>query len=214
MALGLVITAMSFTGIFAVFTDRATTGTNHVDSGTQARVVDIQLATSANGDCTDAVFSEDLATGIIDVSDIQPGDGPQVQYLCLRNVGTAHVTYSVSAIDLTDTETGCTGDEAEVGDPTCGTAGAGDGELGDVLIANVVPIDCDTQDIAGIVIAQTLSTLDETPVELTGGSAGEVVCLRVAATMPQAGGDVTSDALQLAQSDQVEWRYAFDASPS
>ena len=211
MALGLVVTAMGVTGIYAVFSDRATTGTNTAESGTQARTADLQIGTSAQGDCTDATFVEDLVTGVIDVSDMQPGDGPQLHVLCLRNVGTARLILTVSAVDLVNTETGCTGDEEAAGDLTCGTAAVGDGELGSVLIANVVPVDCISQAIEGAVVAQPIDSLT-TPVGLSGLDPNEVLCLRTAVTMPPAGGDVTSDSLQRAQSDKVEWRYAFDGT--
>jgi len=213
MALGLVITAMGATGIYAVFSDRATTGTNSASSGTQARTADLQIGTSVQGDCADATFVEDLATGVIDVADMQPGGSPQVRYLCIRNVGTARLALTVSAIDLVNTETGCTGDEEASGDLTCGTAGIADGELGSVLIAGIVPVDCTSQAIEGVVVAQPLDSLT-TGVGFTGLDPDDVLCIRTAVTMPPAGGDVTSDSLQRAQSDKVEWRFAFDGTPA
>lgn len=213
MALGLIVTAMGSTGIFAVFTDRATTGTNHADSGTQPRVADIQLGTSVSGDCSDATYVDDLLTGVIDVSDLQPNDNSGIDYLCLRGVGTARAGISVSAIDVVETEVGCTGDEAAVGDDTCGTAGVGDGELGSVLVVGLVPVNCSTDASAGVIVAQSLSSLEATPAAFTAVSTDEVVCVRMSVSLPVVGGDVTSESLQLAQSDQVEWRFAFDASP-
>ena len=73
MALGLVITAMNFTGIFAVFTDRATTGTNSLESGELARVAHLQIDDAAAGDCNDAVFKDDLTTGLFYASGLLPG---------------------------------------------------------------------------------------------------------------------------------------------
>ena len=214
MALGLVITAMGFTGIFAVFTDRATTGTNSAESGEQPRTADLQLGTSVQGDCSDTTYAENLVTGVIDVSDMQPGDGPQVRYLCLKNVGTGRLTLTVSAIDVANTETGCTGDEEASGDATCGTSEVGDGELGSVLIAGVVPVDCTTDDVLPNVVHQVLDSLT-TPAALGAGlDPGDELCIRTAVTLPPIGPDASSDQLQQAQSDKVEWRYAFDGTAS
>ena len=220
MALGLVVTAMGFTGIYAVFSDRATTGLNSAESGTQPKVADLKMATVlAFGFCNGATYSDDLATGIIDVTDLQPEDGgSQFVWLCLKNVGTATLALTTSVIDLVETETGCTGDEAAAGDTTCGIApvgggtGIGDGELGTVLNAQVLPFDCVTEDQLPNGVVQSLETLASTPGSLGTLAPNAIACLRVSVYIPGPGGDLTVEALQRAQSDKAQWRFAFDGT--
>jgi hypothetical protein len=214
MALGLVVTAMGFTGIFAEFTDRATTGTNTAESGTQPKAADLKIAEVEDwSTCASATYTDDLQTGLIDVSDLQPDyDVPQIALVCLKNVGTSALAVTATAIDVVETEIGCTGDEAASGDLTCGTAGVGDGELGTVLNAQVFRFDCATQDSEEMIL-QTIGALAATPGSLGSLAAGEFMCLRIAATLPGPGGAPhTSEALQQAQSDRVEWRFAFDGA--
>lgn len=214
MALGLVISAMNFTGIFAVFTDRATTGTNSAESGAQARVADLKIATAVGGTCEGSVYVDDLLTGLISASDLQPGGGSGFTPVCVKNSGSAALDLTVAAIDVVDTETGCTGDEAEAGDTSCGTPAEGDGDLSGALVASIARMDCATQ--------ATLSTVTPWFTDLieNGASLGtldpdEVTCLLVAVQMLSVGQTgVTLAQIQQAQSDKVEWRYAFDGTPS
>jgi hypothetical protein len=214
MALGLVISAMSFTGIFAVFTDRASTGTNTAESGEQPRTADLLIGTTESTNCVGAVYSDDLATGIWDLSDLVPGPDYDSTMICLKNIGTAELTLTVTAIDVVETETGCTGDEAAAGDATCGTAGLGDGELGSVLITSLVQSNC----LTGVNVSDSFSGSIQ---DLAGGAnavgtvaPGEVACIYTTWAMPEAGPFATSDELQQAQSDKVTWRYAFDGTAS
>jgi hypothetical protein len=214
MTLGLVITAMGFTGIFAEFTDRTTTGTNTEESGEQSRTADLQIAIDDFGDCSAATFTENLETGLFDVTGLVPGATSfQSKYICLRNAGTAALALTVSAMDVVETETGCTGDEQAAGDATCGTAGIGDGELGSVLILDIQRYDC----VGGTTVAvvrTTVADLDATPGEMGTIEAGGDACLHVQTYIPNPGvsEDFTSEALQQAQSDKIQWRIAFDGT--
>lgn len=216
MALGLVISAMNFTGIFAVFTDRATTGTNSAQSGAQPRVADLQIATPlpGTGNCDGVSWVDDLETGVISTTDLQPGGASGFAALCLRNSGSASLDVTVTAIDVVDTETGCTGDEAAAGDTTCGTAAAGDGELSGALIANVARQDCSTQATV-LAVSPWFSSFVSNGEAVGTLAPGDVACMYVSVQMLTVGQTgVTLSQIQQAQSDKVEWRYAFDGTPS
>ena len=214
MGLGLVVTAMGFSGIYAVFTDRATTGTNSAESGSQGRIADLKIATTSSGDCIDGSFTDDLATGIITVADVQPGDGSSFTTACLRNDGSAELDLAITAIDLVDTETGCTGDEAASGDETCGTAGIGDGELAAALVVAISRLDCQAQ-TSDLVATATLPSLAASPVSLQTLAPGETACIPLRVQMLVSGqAGFTLEDIQKAQSDKVEWRFAFDGTAS
>jgi hypothetical protein len=213
MALGLVVTAMGFTGIYAVFTDRATTGTNSGESGAQARIADLKIATSEFQSCTGETYTDDLESGVISVADLQPGGGSFFSNVCLRNDGTATLDLTMTAIDVVDTETGCTGDEDAAGDATCGTAGIGDGDLGPALLVVFSRIDCSTADsqISGNTVLATLAA--GAPESLGSLDAGDTACLSLRVQMLTAGQQgVPLEGIQQAQSDKVEWRFAFDGT--
>jgi hypothetical protein len=212
MALGLVISAMSFTGIYAVFTDRATTGTNTAESGEQPRTADLLIGTTESTNCTGAVYTEDLATGIWDASDLVPGPDYDTTMICLKNVGTATLTLTVTANDVVETETGCTGDEAQAGDTTCGTAGVGDGELGGVLSLSLVQTDCTIGTNVSDIIQGSLEDIAAAPGSLGTVDPGTVACIYTTISLPT--GISTSEELQQAQTDKVTWRYAFDGTAS
>jgi hypothetical protein len=52
IGLGSLVTLMGGTGIFAVFTDRATTGTSKVDSGARASAADLKIALASQNSWT------------------------------------------------------------------------------------------------------------------------------------------------------------------
>ena len=214
MGLGLVVTAMGFTGIYAVFSDRATTGTNSADSGAQGRIADLKIATTVTQDCTDGSYTDDLQTGIIAATDLQPGGGSSFSVVCLRNDGTAALSLTMTAIDVVETETGCTGDEDAAGDTTCGTAGIGDGELGGALLVVGSRLNCVTS-ATETSLSTTLPSLAGGPGSLGSLAAGETACiwLRVQMLVELQNG-ATLEAIQQAQSDRVEWRFAFDGTQS
>lgn len=212
MALGLVITGMGFTGIYAVFTDRATTGTNSAESGPQARIADLTVATTVTQDCTDGTFTDDLVSGIIAASELQPRGGSTFTVMCLRNAGTATLNLTLSAIDVVETETACTGDEESAGDLTCGTAGIGDGELGAALIVVASRLDCVTQ-ATDVAISPAFSAMAAIPEAFGTLAPGATACVWLRVQMAAEGevGTTLAD-IQQAQTDKVEWRFAFDGT--
>jgi len=213
MALGLVITAMNFTGIFAVFTDRATTGTNSAESGPQARIADLQVSTTVTFDCSDAAWVDDLVTGVMAATDLQPGDNSGQSVVCLKNAGTSDLYITLSTIDVVDTETDCTGDEAAAGDTTCGT-GEFQGELVPALIASASRLDCDTSE-SQLSIGGAFQALVDTPTAIGTLAAGEITCVWLSVQMAVPGQiGSTAESIQQAQTDRVEWRYAFDGTPA
>jgi hypothetical protein len=202
MALGAVVTLLGGTGIFAAFSDRAKTGTSSVESGALPHAADLQIGSYSSGTCGD--FVEDLTTDLLFATDVQEGYGVSIP-LCLKSVGSADVTLSMTVIDLTDSETGCTGDEGEAGDTTCGS---GVGELSSALSVGVFRFDCGTG-------SGTTADRDWLNASTTKNFAlgplqpGEVAC--VAADVAY-GRNVPELTQQVAQSDRATWRFAFDGA--
>jgi len=219
IVLGALITLLGGTGIFAVFSDRATSGTNDVTSGGRGHAADITIATAAvsGGTVVCDTFTDDLATGFFSLTDLQPSAGDAYRgTFCIKNVGSSPVNLSASTIDLTDVDSACTGDEAAFGDTTCGGDQAG--ELGGVLTATIVELDC----AAGTYVAQagpvSLAGLGS-PLGLSVGgivgrlsgdlSSGQTACYFVELRYPDSTPQLD---VQLAQSDTVTWRFAFDGT--
>lgn len=51
-------------------------------------------------------FTENLTTMLFDAADVQGGDAFSTN-LCVKSVGSAQVSLSMTVIDLVDSETGC-----------------------------------------------------------------------------------------------------------
>ena len=214
MVLGVLVTLVGGTGIFAAFTDRATTGANTVTTGPRPHAADIRIspASVVGGmvTCDAALESENLTTGLFEVAAFQPGSAAEPAYVCIKNVGSAAVGLTASVIDLIDTDPECTGDEAEAGDATCGGSQAG--ELAAVVWVQIEQaLTCDTSQ-AELVGANFLANWIANPVGFPVAlPPGNVSCLRFdviySSGTPEA-------SVQLAQSDLVQWRFAFDASVS
>jgi hypothetical protein len=211
MVLGLVLTLVGGTGIFAVFTDRATQGTNTIDSGARPRAADIQLAVGtpvAGGGFSCGAFEEDLTTPLWTVVDLQPGDSHE-RYLCAKNNGAAGFMATLSVIDLVNKDSLCTGDESTV-DATCGT-GTGAGQLASVLEVKVNGYDCGDSSLQGTMGPTGFSAMASTPFSVSPDPlpAGEVGCVGIsvayASSTPEA-------SIQAAQSDGVSWKFAFDVA--
>jgi hypothetical protein len=212
--LGSVVALLGLTGLIAPFTDRATTGTNSIESGERAKEVDLQLALfdpSMTPFC--GPFTDDLATGLISASNVQPGDstlgttGPGV---CVKNAGASNASVAITALDVSDVDTACTGDEAAV-DTTCGNGGAG--ELSPHLVIGF-------HDAAGFLggectapppipgVASPLDVLAATSTQMFALAPGQVACLRSSwAYQPTTASDAA-----VAQTDQATWRFAFDGA--
>ena len=216
-ALGGVITLASTTGVFAVFTDRATTGTNSFATKGLPHAADLQIANGTividdttgiwNVDC--GTYSENLATGLVTMSNAVPGDGFGTDFVCVKNVGSQTVDVTTSAIDVTDEDTDCTGDEAAV-DTTCGvdTNAVGQppqaGELSPRIHIGMVVAPCDDANQGGSGIG-TLDNINGATVATL--APGQAKCVKYnvdyIATEAQA---------QVAQSDTATWKFAFDGT--
>ncbi len=220
IAVGTIITAVSGAGVFAAVTDRATTGTNDVTStgepGGGEGSVDLQVATATtdfgDGSVDCGTFGDNLATGLFTgaMGAVEPGfTNLGTKYLCLRNAGTSPALVSWSAIDVLDTEVGCTGTEADY-DATCGPRAGNPGELSDNLRPQKFQRDCATGDFLDETEETTLDALAATPERFAQLDAGEEACFSVGLLLraTQADpGDVFGS-----ESDRVTWRFAFDAS--
>jgi hypothetical protein len=215
MAFGAVITLVGAAGIFAVFTDRATTGSSSVTSGESPSAADLKISRFTGGVCE--LPADDLTANLFSISNAQPTAGSLAQEsICLANVGSASLDISATVIDLLDTETGCTGDEAAAGDTTCGP-GATLGELSSVLVVVIAQVTCDNteQVIPGSGVSGTLSALSSGPGTIGGAPVGvgllpgESKCLRLQINYPT---DTSETAAQIAQTDQATWRFAFDGT--
>lgn len=230
---GLLITAMGGTGIFAVFSDRATTGSNSVTSGSRPRAADLQinigLETPTGTDCQQdldsngTVWTDDLTTGVFAVPSMQPGESATAMaagmpagagVLCLKNAGAANLDVTASVIDVVDLDVACTGDELAAGDATCGvdatTLAPQLGELSPLLtLTTGVDMGCQGQYQGS---TTSLASTTNQPVTYPAGTAlapGQIVCLSYSVTYPL---DTPEASVQLAQSDQVTWRFAFDGT--
>src|SRR5690348_3456865 len=129
IVLGMLVTLLGGTGIFATFSDRATAGDNSVTTGERARAADLKIAPADPSQqpagatlCLPATtqWTDDTTTGQFTAGSLHPGDNMGPSYLCLLNAGTAPLIVNASVIDLVDADVDCTGDEAAAGDTTCG----------------------------------------------------------------------------------------------
>ena len=203
IVLGALICLIGGTGLFAALTDTARTGTNSVDSGALAASADIQLATATYSPPVNCgTFSDDLATGFFTASDVAPNYNSQVEYFCIRNVGSQSVNLSALVDELTDVDFDCTGDEA-IYDPSCGSDQLG--ELSSVMWPQYRIIDCTTSEP----IVQELSLYDNvsTPVDLGSLGVGDSGCFSAQLSYPPS----SNELVQAAQSDQATWRFMFAA---
>jgi hypothetical protein len=206
--LGGLVCLLGGTVLYSALQDTARTGTNSIDSAALAASADIQLATagrSGNTITCDAFF-ENLASGVINVTDFSPGSSGQ-RFFCLKNVGSQQVTLSALADELADIDFACTGDEATNGDASCGTDQAG--ELSNVLIVQYSTLDCATASpILNTGQQPTLKANGTTPYGLGTLAVGATVCVNVLFAYPSGTG---TTAVQTAQSDRATWRFKFSA---
>jgi hypothetical protein len=205
MALGMVVTLAGANGVFAVFTDRATTGTNSATSRAEARSADLQIATGTlvpeDGSITCGTFVENLASGIITATDMVPLGDDVHAFVCLKNVGSRSLDVTTSVIDLFDTDPQCTGDESEV--DSCGTGEFG--ELSGVLHVFLSTSDCVTP--GSSLGNTTLDTMVSTPFSLGSVASGALLCVHVDIQDQAQGDDVA-----ITQSDTATWKFAYDGT--
>jgi hypothetical protein len=207
--LGLLICLVGGTGLFAALTDSAHTGTNSVDTAALPSSAYLQLAAASQDPtaftCGD--FSDDLATGPISYSDAPAsGFGGIGTALCIRNAGSQSVSLAASIDQLADIDLACTGDEADLGDTTCGNDLQG--ELSGVLNTTITTYNCN---FAATPLATyqpgMLATLANSPQAIGSIDPGVTICLFLNLSLDPAA--VPAGALQRAQSDKVTWRFVF-----
>ncbi|HEV8490601.1 MAG TPA: hypothetical protein VGQ58_12525 [Candidatus Limnocylindrales bacterium] len=203
IVLGLVVTLIGGTGLFAPFTDRATTGVNSITSGERPRAADLKLAWPATTiECTGETYADDVTTPVISATDAQPGFR-DLTFFCLKNAGSADLSISVTVVDLANIDVDCTGDESFV-DTSCGGDGAG--ELGSVIFFTVNQHPCD----GGVGTGYFAGALSDIPVvSIPLLSAGAIACGSIETFYPL---NRTADEVLRAQTDKVTWKYAFDGT--
>ena len=211
LVLGVLVTIIGGTGVFAVFTDTAEGGPNSVASGAQRPAADLLIAAgeiSTVGWIHCGEFEDAATTGGFAVSDLQPGSGATTIGICVSNNGASPVSLAVGAPNLRDIDGLCTGDEGRV-DPTCGDGGPG--ELSGLLQVDFRERDCET----GEVIAPTQAGLGALRAGfVTVGSTlepTEYTCFSIGVYYPDL---VSAASVQAAQSDQVTWNFVFQGTAS
>lgn len=209
VALGLITSLTGASGVLAAGSDRATTGTNSLATGSIAASVNLQIATWDRATGTCGTFADDLTTGLFTLTDRQPSSNSigAPQSLCIKNAGQGTINVNVSAIDVVSTDTACTGDENLV-DTTCGADQAG--ELGPLVNTSVSTwASCAANASPGTGNAGgALSTFGPSPIA-PGLAAGTTICIFANVFYNPTAADA-----EKGQTDRVTWRYAFDAAPA
>jgi len=227
VAAGLALTCGHLAGVYAVFSDTATTGENYVSSPVAGRAADLQLAAyTGDPEAPCGTWSDNLESGINvgelgEYYDSDNGTWNTVgvgRTMCLRNDGAAPLVVTVATTDLSFTDSACSGDESAV-DNTCGPSAGADentrGELRPLLQfggphdqANSTPFAGDCADaVKPAFIDTSVEALADpaTPVTLFTLPAGSVACLYAVAY----DGPRTLEQQQARQTDVARWRYLF-----
>lgn len=210
-ALGGVITLASTTGVFAVFTDRATTGTNTFATKDLQRAAELKIApgttnigTTWTVDC--GTYTDDLESGLMTLTDAAPGAGFGTDFICIKNAGSQTVDVMASTIDVSDLDTGCTGDEEAV-DTTCGidetTSLPQQGELSPLVRVRMAHVDCSDANHGG----DDVGPVPTVSAGVATLGPGGTVCVRFDISY-----DPTEAQANTAQSDTLTWRFAFDGT--
>lgn len=209
IVLGVLVTLIGGTGIFAPFTDTANTGTNSLTSGTQPRAADIQIvwpAADTSACAVPANYVENSQTPGHSATDVQPGYN-SFQNFCVKNVGTGTTGLNFRIIDRVETDNTCHGDEAASGDTTCGGGAAG--ELGSVLQVSVYRYNCTTGDATLILGIGALAGDNNVSHADWALDPGEIWCGASQIRYPT--GQPVTDVLK-AQTDTVTWAFQFIAT--
>jgi len=205
IVLGLGLAVSSVGGVIAAFTDEALVGPNSFETKALPLATDLKLAQQQGGAC--GTFNDDLATGLYTVSNLEPAANTQFSTLyCLRNDGSLAANVSYRAFNVVDTETACTGDEAEAGDATCGE---GAGELSGLVELQIMKfgIGCPGGGSGQASNMSTIASLASTPKSFLALAPGE--CIAFGALYRYAPAEM--DGLK-AQSDKVTFRLAFNGT--
>jgi predicted ribosomally synthesized peptide with SipW-like signal peptide len=225
IALGMLITLVGGTGVFAVFSDRATVDNNSAISGSRPKAADLKIELASvdptteqvdcNADNGQVPFDDDnLTTGLYHATDVQPNSNLGFTYVCLKNAGSSPLSLTVSVIDLADLDIDCTGDEAAAGDATCGlnaTQQPQAGELSPLLHVEFDEASCATGGFLPPVTPEApLPNTTAVSFAAQQLQPGSIDCIRIDIAYPT---PTPTEALQ-AQSDEVTWRFAFDGVAS
>jgi predicted ribosomally synthesized peptide with SipW-like signal peptide len=208
LILGVMVTLLGGTGVFAVFTDQANGGTNTVNSGALAKAADLHISPGTAGaggvGCTQ--YADDTSTAQFTIQSFGAGSQPVRSYVCLKNVGSATLGLTAGAANLLDLDTSCTGDEAAAGDQTCGSDGAG--ELAPVVTVLIRQVNCQTLAASGG-LSQSLDRWAAALVSIQAPTltAGGIACIEF--ELRYGGSDTAG---QLAQSDTVTWKFRFEGT--
>lgn len=210
LILGVMVTLLGGTGVFAVFSDHANGGPNTVNSGALAKAADLHIApgTVGAGGVSCTVYADNTSTAQFTVQDFRPGSQPVRAHVCLRNVGSATLDLTSSAANLLDVDVACTGDEAAAGDASCGGDGAG--ELAPIVFVTTRQVNCQTLAATGG-LTQGLDRWATAPAAFGASSlgAGGIACIEF--EIRHAGTEAQS---QVAQSDTVTWNFRFEGTAS
>jgi hypothetical protein len=214
-------------GLFASLSDTGKTGPLTAQSGALAGSADIKLTTAHLVDptmsgqlsiaCDNAGYSDDLTTDTNTIS-ASPNFTSDKLFFCIKNVGSQPVSVTFDAFEMVDVELDCTGDEALFDAGGCGVVGGTPftGELSGVLsvIVERYP-QCDPNPIHEQT-TRGLKSLESTPLALhsLSASGGPPECYSLTLSYPEASpaSPNTPAMIQAAQSDQVTWRFRFNAS--
>lgn len=211
LILGVMVTLLGGTGVFAVFTDQASGGVNSVTTGSLAKAAELVIAPAQGGQIVSCgQYQDNTATAQFTLTDFQISTATQRSYVCLRNSGSAPLDLTLQAMNVRDLDTDCTGDEAASGDATCGNNGTG--ELSFVVSVDAHQVNCQTvQRQTGL--AQTLDRWG-TAASAFGASQvapGGIACIEFELRYSQS---ATALQQQLAQSDNTTWIFRFEGSAS
>jgi hypothetical protein len=213
--MGLIVSALGSTGLFAALSDSARTGQNQIDSAPLAgsaelkiqagTVVGSPLTGFSSVDCPTAGFVDDLTTGGFNASNVTPGFATPNSYYCIQNAGSQTVHLFGNTDSVVDVEVGCTGDEVLLGDATCGGPLVGEGELSGAVLVRWIRADCLTLSEFSQ-SNPTIADNETVPVDLGTIVPGEIRCFALGASYPTT---TPGAVVQQAQSDQVQWRFKF-----
>ncbi|HEX5014309.1 MAG TPA: hypothetical protein VFV72_09145 [Candidatus Limnocylindrales bacterium] len=219
--MGLIVSVLGSTGLFAALSDTARTGQNQIDSAPLAGSAELKIQPATytppsplgGGEsisCPLTGWVDDLTTGGFTATSVQPGFDSGNTYYCIQNAGSQTVHLLGNTDSVIDVENGCTGDEALLGDTSCGGALIEDGELSDVIQVRWAPVSCVTVVSGGETTIQ-IDGNETAPVDLGLIAPGEIRCFGLGAFYPTV---TPVDEVQRAQSDRIQWRFKFTGQVS
>ena len=226
-AAGLVLVFATVLGVFAPNPDTADTRDLSVEQGAQLEAIDLKISDSMAPSAQSALSCNDPAITYVDnqvgtaIIALTPNANPPIDssnggFICLKNTGTAAATITNSFVNVTNLETGCTGNEGSF-DATCGGGLAG--EIADDVTAliglnrSVTPHLCNStptaETIGGIVTRGPFAFT--VPLVIAPG-ASQCVSLDVRYGPTFSPGGLTATEAQENQTDKVTWRWRFGAA--